>query len=642
MKRAFREHYNRELALLKEEAREFAEEYPGLAERLGGLVEGNLDPTVAGLLEGSAFLAARVQLKMQEEFRGFTQELLDQVFPDALAPTPSVMLVQAGVPIDNPDIAKGIRFAPGNYMDARFVDAGKRVSCRFSLAAPLTIWPVALTSVKYHGSAGPLGALGQEIAPGTKGGLVIDLTGIGPSGKADGGVNLKSLALDSLKVHLTGPMQDAAALYEQIHCDLKRVSLRWLDAQGDPVFMRLPPDAVAQIGFDTEERLFPHNRRLFDGFALLREYFVFPRKFLGFRIDGLRQAMARVHGGTAQLVLEFGAANHRLATRLETEHLALHAAPAVNLFEELSSQVRIDRKHHEYVVTPNSSPATHYEMHAISEVWAHYSGHQNKLPVLPLYALPQSDQDPRDTLYYTARRKPRRLTAQERRFGASRYRYRGTETYIALYEPPDKDQAQRLQVKALCSNRHLPEYLPIAQSRDQFYFCDNQTVTLSVLDGPTPPRASLADLESGAAHRTSAGDVYWRLLSYLSLNHFGLQSRTGTDSAAAMREMLALFADLSDNVSEAQVAGLRKVETKPVARTIAHADGYHTARGLQVTLTFDEDEFESSGVILLGAVLDRFLAEYAAINSFTQTVIATVQRGIVTTWPPRAGSGQVL
>lgn len=106
MKRAFREHYNRELALLKEQAREFAEEYPGLAERLGGLVEGNLDPTVAGLLEGSAFLAARVQLKMQEEFRGFTQELLDQVFPDALAPTPSVMLVQASVPVDNPDIAK--------------------------------------------------------------------------------------------------------------------------------------------------------------------------------------------------------------------------------------------------------------------------------------------------------------------------------------------------------------------------------------------------------------------------------------------------------------------------------------------------------------------------------------------------------
>ena len=136
MKRAFREAYNRELALLKERAAEFASEYPGLADRLGGLVEENLDPTVQGLLEGSAFLAARVQTKMDEEFQTFTQELLEQVFPDALAPTPSAMLVQAAVPYDNSDIASGLRFEAGEYMDARFLDADKRVSCRFALAAP--------------------------------------------------------------------------------------------------------------------------------------------------------------------------------------------------------------------------------------------------------------------------------------------------------------------------------------------------------------------------------------------------------------------------------------------------------------------------------------------------------------------------
>ncbi|MBL3567615.1 type VI secretion system baseplate subunit TssF, partial [Rhodovulum sulfidophilum] len=89
MNPALRDTYNRELALLKERTAEFARDYPGLADRLGGLMADNLDPTVAGLLEGSAFLAARVQLKLQDEFRGFTEALLDQVFPDALAPTPS-------------------------------------------------------------------------------------------------------------------------------------------------------------------------------------------------------------------------------------------------------------------------------------------------------------------------------------------------------------------------------------------------------------------------------------------------------------------------------------------------------------------------------------------------------------------------
>ena len=641
MKRAFREAYNRELALLKERAAEFAAEYPGLADRLGGLVEENLDPTVAGLLEGSAFLAARVQTKMQEEYQTFTHELLDQVFPDALAPTPSAMMVQAHVPFDASDVAKGIRFEAGEYLDARFLDADKRVSCRFSLAAPLTLWPLKLQNAKYHGGAGPIGALGQEIADGTKSGLVLDLQRIGPSGKANKQSDFRDLALDALDLHLIGPMGDAAALYEQIFCDRTRISLRWMNKQGDPVFSHLPAQAIEQVGFDPAARLFPHNTRLFDGFALLREFFVFPRKFLGFRLTGLSRILPNVQGNSLQIIIEFDTANRGLASRVETAHLALHTAPAVNLFEEMSSQVRLNAKQHENVVTPNSTPITHYEIHAIKEVWAYFVGHQNKVPVHPLYALPP-DGDTRDALYFTYRRKPRRLTAQERRFGASKYRYKGTETFISLYTPPSEEVVQRLQVNTLCSNRHLPEYLPIAQSKNDFYFCEDQTVTLDCVAGPTPPRASLADLENGAAHRTTSGEVYWRLISYLSLNHFGLDSRDGTEAAAALREMLSLFADLSDNITEAQISGLHKVETRPVARTVAHADGFHTARGLEVSLTFDEDEYEGTGVILIGAVLDRFLAEYAAINAFTQTVLLSHQRGKIHTFPPRAGNGRLL
>lgn len=642
MKRAFRDAYNQELALLKERAGEFAQEYPGLADRLGGLLEESLDPTVAGLLEGSAFLAARVQLKMSEEFRSFTREYLEQIFPDALAPTPSVMLVQATLPPDNSDLETGVTFDRGDYLDARYMDSDKRVSCRFALAAPLTLWPLALTGVKYHAGAGPIGALGQEIATGTKAGLVIDLSRLGPMGDVDPKSTLKDLPVDTLDIHFTGPQAEAAQLYEQVNCDVTRVSLRWLDARGDAVFTRLPPDCLRQIGFDRDERLFPHNSRLFEGFALLREYFVFPRKFLGLRLTGLADVLPRVHGHKVQVIVEFDAANQRLATQLEPTHLALHSAPAVNLFEEISSQVRVDRKKHEYIVTPNSSPATHYELHAITDVWAYYPGHQEKVAVRPLYAVPTDGQDPRQMIYFTTRRKPRRLTTQERRYGASRYRYRGTETFIALYEPPGENKVQRLQVRALCSNRHLPEYLPIAQGKDDFYFCEDQTVQLTCVAGPTPPRDSLAELENGAAHRTTAGDVYWRLISYLSLSQFGLESPDGRAAAGALREMLGLFADLSDTTSESQITGISRVDTRPVTRTIAHPDGYHSARGLEVTITLDEDEMEGIGALVLGAILDRFLSEYAAINSFTQTVIRTHQRGQIKAFPPRSGNGPIL
>ena len=62
--------YNRELAHLRAMGAEFAKEFPKIAGRLGGLDEFQpcQDPFVERLLEGFAFLSARVQLKLNAEF----------------------------------------------------------------------------------------------------------------------------------------------------------------------------------------------------------------------------------------------------------------------------------------------------------------------------------------------------------------------------------------------------------------------------------------------------------------------------------------------------------------------------------------------------------------------------------------------
>ncbi|TRW99586.1 type VI secretion system baseplate subunit TssF [Paracoccus sp. M683] len=638
MKKAFRDIYNRELALLYERSAEFAADYPGIADRLGGLLRDNTDPAVAGLLEGTAFLAARVQLKLDEEFRSFTAELLEQIFPEALAPIPSVMLVQAQAPVDEKKLDEGHRFAPGEYMDARFVDADQRVSCRFQLTSPLTLWPLAVDGVTYHDAAGPLGALGQDPDPRSKAGLQIGIRRTTSGG-------MSGLPLDVLTLHLTAPdFGQAAELYEQIHCDRLRLSLRWIDKQGDPVFIRLNPDQVGQIGFAEDERLFRRDTRLFDGFAHLREAFVFPRKYLGFRLTGLRPILSRIQAERFEIVAEFRRSDDVLAARLANSDIALNCAAAVNLFEETSSQVRLDQKRHEFVVTPDSSPVTHYEIHRISQVFAHYGSSADKVEVRPLYALPDGGSPPRQALYYTARRRQRRLTTHETRFGM-RHRYRGTETYISLYQPPTDEvsgRAQRLQIRTLCSNRHLPEYLPIAGSKDDFHFSSDTAIALACLIGPTKPRESMLEIDRGSPHRATQGDVYWRLLSYLSLNHFGLDDRPGRDGAESLRELLSLFADMSDSVTEAQIQGIRSLKTRPVVRSIRRADGFFPARGLEISVTFDEAAFEGAGIITLAAVLDRFFAEYANINSFTQSVTISQQRGEIMRWPPRTGSGALL
>ena len=59
----------------------------------------------------------------------------------------------------------------------------------------------------------------------------------------------------------------------------------------------------------------------------------------------------------------------------------------------------------------------------------------------------------------------------------------------------------------------------------------------------------------------------------------------------------------------------------------AQRSGIGAARGIEITVTIDEKAFEGTGAFLLGAVLDRFFAEYSGFNHFTQTVIRSVERG---------------
>ncbi len=644
MNRAFLEAYNRELSLLYERSREFAEDYPGIAERLGGLTQDNLDPAVAGLLEGAAFMAARVQTKIDSEFQTFTGELLDQLLPNFLAPTPSCILVEAQPNFANPDLASGMRFPAGSYLDARYLDREQRISCRFRLSSALELWPLRIGAARFVAGAATFQSMGLEVQPGTVGGLHLTILRPSPTDPETAAGAMSEIMADQLPIYLVGDPADTIAIYEHLFSNTVRLTLRYLDARGDPAFVRLDKAMIEQIGFDAADALFPEDTRVFRGFTLLREFFIFPQKFLGFRLTGLRKVLAQVPAGSFDLMIELDALRPGLPARIGAQHFRLHAAPAINLFEENCSQVRLDQRRHEYLVSADSSPASHYEVHRITEVYAYLGEVENKIPVPPLYGAPVSQSQPREAVYFTARKRPRRLSSQERRFGKN-HGYAGTETFISIYEPAtldSPDRVRRLQIKTLCSNRHLPQYLPLAQGGTDFRLNDDVTIGLRCIAGPTPAKESVPELEREGDPRLTSGPVHWRLISYLTLSFLGIDGHGTADSGAGLREMLSLFTDVSSQVSRRQISGLKSVASRPVTRSIRRGGGYHAARGIEVTLTFDERAFEGSGVMLLGAVLDRFLAEYASINSFTQVVIRSDQRNVIKTWPPRTGQGPLL
>jgi type VI secretion system protein ImpG len=164
-----------------------------------------------------------------------------------------------------------------------------------------------------------------------------------------------------------------------------------------------------------------------------------------------------------------------------------------------------------------------------------------------------------------------------------------------------------------------------------------------VIAGPTVPRPSLvlAGQDPERPERPS-GRFVWRLISHLSLNHFSLTDTGGATGAEAMREILKLYADPEDRQALKQIDGLRHISHRPIVRRVDTPGPITFARGIEVTLLFDETAFEGQGVFVLGSVLEHFLARHASLNSFTETVVATQQRKEIMRWPARMGRRQIL
>jgi type VI secretion system protein ImpG len=654
MNREFLDLYNRELQLLNEHAREFAAEYPGIAERLGGLLEERIDPLIGGLLEGAAFLAARVQLKLKHEFPEFTNNLLEQLVPHYLAPTPSMMLVKVVPTFGDKALREGHAIGRGSYLDATYRQLDRQFACRYRLCSGITIWPFDLLSAEYFPSPAPLQALGLSVGSEVLAGLRLTLTHRAAARPEDEPPESEALKKPemlfagcrtaNLPLYFTGPEADAVALYEQIFAHCKGIYFRFLDAFGDPVVRPAPPDCLHQVGFEREDALFPRDNRVFEGFDLLREFSVFPRKFLGCNLTRLGEVLPHLRAKTIDVLFTFDEVNTRLVTAVQPSMFAMYAAPAVNLFEKSTDRIPLKSSQHEYQVVPDRSHYLDYEPHRLLEVYAHYPGGREKVPVQALYSSSLEGAQNPSGLYFTLRRLPRRRSVEEKRMGVSSD-YTGTDMFISLSTlgGTDDDAAiAELSVRALCSNRHLTEHLPIGAGGADFRLVDDFTLDLVCIAGPTPPREPIVAQLRSRSETAHTGTVAWRLVNMLSTNHLGLVERGAGRNAQALRETLSMFADMNDAITERRIGGVRNVDSRPIVRRIRQPGGVGTARGLEVTVTIDEKAFEGTGAFLLGAILERYFAEYSGFNSFTQTVIRSVERGEIMRWPPRTGMRRPL
>jgi type VI secretion system protein ImpG len=224
------------------------------------------------------------------------------------------------------------------------------------------------------------------------------------------------------------------------------------------------------------------------------------------------------------------------------------------------------------------------------------------------------------------RLRTRRLSTREQRV-RRRSDYLGTETWISLSAPggPELlDDVYELAVRALVTNRELPELLQFS-GESHFSVAGAPVRAVSVLRAPTRPQPPLG-----------LGDAAWRVIGHLTPNYASLL-RENDDDPAVLRDHLALYGRPEDAAMRRQIDGVLSAGAEPVTRRVSGLDRTAFARGLRVRLKLDDASFENARMFLFSAVLERFLAEFATVNSFTETVFESPQEGVFARWPPRTG-----
>jgi type VI secretion system protein ImpG len=607
--------YNEELLHLRSEAAEFAREYPDRAAALALDDKRVEDPYVERLLEGVAFLAARVRLKLDAQYPLFTQQLLDVLFPGWLDPTPSACVLRLQPDPASGELAQGPVFPRGSVVRGS-LPGRSEVRCDFQTARDVQLLPLELASVQYVAARPEEGAANHH-AQRALSSLRLELQISGDGTFAD-------LPLDRLPLYVTAGDAYGSQLMELLggRCIAIGVSTEPSARQAKAW---LPGGQLVHVGFGDDEAMLAIPIRGHAGFRVLKEYAALPDRFRFVELRGLGKVLAGLRTKKLFLHFHFSGIFNRLESAVKAQSLALFCVPAINLRERQLDRVDVQPGLTEFHLRGDAMRPRDFEVIRVLSVVGGGGGSERRFaPVFEAVAGGRTGSGS----HYMLRREKRRLTQAEL-VGRS-VSYAGSELYISLAEPgaaPYGRDLQYLSVRALCSNRDLPLYLKAQRADARYEAVDTVPVKqIECLAGPSVPLASPVD-----------GFDPWVALSHLYVNYLSLFDSGPVQGAEVLRAMLGLYATVPGHFLLRQAEGLNSVSAEQVTRRVPGGGPLAFGRGVAVRLSMSDRAFDGGSPFLLAAVLENFLAAHVSINSFVETELELADRAETFSWPSRFG-----
>lgn len=603
-------YYEKELAFIRQMGAEFASEHPKIAGRLGINAETIEDPHVSRLIEGFAYLNARIQHKLDDDFPELSDALLEVLFPHYQRPIPSMSIVQFVA--DEEKLEASYRLPKNTLLET---DQFQGETCQFSAIYQTDLHPFKITEASLLGR--PFTTPGSQQVKGSGGVLKLSLQTFNNE------ITFADIKPESIRFYLKGQPQHINPLYELLLNNCQAVFMTTSESD-KPV--RLPANIIKSVGFNIDEGLLPYPDTSFMGYRLLTEYFTFPEKFMFIELQDFASKIPEGAEDTLEFYIYLGESDVELEHNISAKTFQMGCSPAVNLFEHRTDPIKLDHTTTDYQITADARRPQGYEVYAVNKVIASTSA-GDKESYLPLYGVNHENQDYDNHAYWFTTRRDAKM--------GTYLRDEGTDVFLSLVDlhfNPNNPDDRTLNIEAICSNRDQPAKLPFSAEQPRLQCVDS---------APPCERIRCVTQPSATVRPSMRNNARWRLISHLSLNHLSLTGRD--DATQALKEILRLYDFKESSINRAQIESISQVNTRAISAPLT-IDGRATlCRGIEIEIELDDSQLTGSSSYLFATVLEHFFALYCSLNSFTRVLVKLKSKeGYLKKCPPRAGEKILL
>ncbi|ASG07540.1 type VI secretion system baseplate subunit TssF [Vibrio anguillarum] len=586
-------YFEQELRFIRNETSQFAERHPGTARALGMRKDSIDDPQIARLIESVALMNGKLQQRLDESYPELTESLVNLLFPHYLRPIPSYSMLDFAIFEEanaKHSIPKGTEFDVAS-------ESGEPVVFRTSENIALLPIQVASAEVLFapFELAKPVGAENAK--------AMLELT----IEATDSGIELRDLDIDQLKLHLKGESHFALRLYDVLADGRCQVCI-----QNNGKSYSLGKSALQPIGFDVNDTILPYQAASFGGFKLLTEFFMFPERFQGFKLD-LGNIMQHAIGSEFRIQIFLNEMSVVQARSIQAQHFSLFCTPLVNLQTKVSEPLQIDFTQKQYPIYLDASQGNDLEVFSVDEVLDVTEGEPFK--VCQIYG----------------------------------DKYNSTETALRWQLVQDTHERGVLR-----SGLKVADIGHVSATTSSRVWSVTTTATDGIRAGSLPVNSQVTCRESLTIPATmnllrrptlpvrsrDANKNVWALLCHL---HFNYHAILGTDDpTATLKNVFDLYNHNQAVQNHIYIESLQNIEQEQVVAPIRVSGKTCFAYGTKISVTLDASNV-NGGVSLFGHLLDHFFAYFAGFNSFTQVdIYLEGQDGVYLSFPRRTGCKSLL